>query len=54
MEAILRSELQTSSLHRFGSCGGGCINDGSSYETDHGKVFVKYNTKREVGEAYSV
>nr|XP_028572941.1 fructosamine-3-kinase-like [Podarcis muralis] len=45
MEKLLKSELKTSVLKAFGSSGGGCISQGQSYETDHGRVFVKINNK---------
>ncbi|CAI8023209.1 Ketosamine-3-kinase [Geodia barretti] len=51
MEDFLRSQLSTSVLRPLGAAGGGCISDGRSYLTDSGQVFVKHNTKREVGKA---
>lgn len=48
MEEFLKRELSTSRLRRLGRSGGGCISDGQSYETDSGKVFVKYNTDSKV------
>ena len=51
LEDFLRSQLSTSVLRPLGAAGGGCISDGRSYLTDSGQVFVKHNTKREVGKA---
>ena len=48
MDTLLKKELGTSKLVSFGRAGGGCINDGCSYETDTDRVFVKLNTKGEV------
>ncbi|XP_066470805.1 fructosamine-3-kinase [Tiliqua scincoides] len=45
MEKLLKAELKTTLLKAFGSSGGGCISQGQSYETDHGRVFVKINSK---------
>ncbi|XP_048846691.1 ketosamine-3-kinase [Brienomyrus brachyistius] len=45
MEALLKKELQTSSLKATGRSGGGCISEGQSYCTDTGMVFVKINHK---------
>ncbi|XP_061472451.1 fructosamine-3-kinase [Rhineura floridana] len=45
MEKLLKTELKTTVLKAFGSSGGGCISQGQNYETDHGRVFVKINTK---------
>lgn len=49
MEEALRRELGTSVLRATGHSGGGCINQGQSYETDGGRVYVKSNSKPEVG-----
>lgn len=48
MEKLLKAELKTTLLKAFGSSGGGCISQGQSYETDHGRVFVKINNKPQV------
>ena len=48
MEEIIKRELNTSVFHSKGKGGGGCISQGSAYETDSGTVFVKYNDKPEV------
>ncbi|XP_062979313.1 fructosamine-3-kinase isoform X2 [Elgaria multicarinata webbii] len=45
MEKLLKAELKTTVLKAFGRSGGGCISQGQSYETDHGRVFVKINSK---------
>lgn len=47
MEAKLKKELGTTMLKSIGHAGGGCISEGQSYHTDHGKVFVKINHKSE-------
>ncbi|KAM8992050.1 ketosamine-3-kinase-like isoform 2-T2 [Ara ararauna] len=47
MEAALRRELGTELLRPTGHLGGGCISQGQSYDTDHGRVFVKSNAKAE-------
>ncbi|KAM4673190.1 ketosamine-3-kinase-like [Amazona ochrocephala] len=47
MEAALRRELGTELLRPTGHLGGGCISQGQSYDTDHGRVFVKSNSKAE-------
>ncbi|XP_065549933.1 ketosamine-3-kinase-like isoform X2 [Lathamus discolor] len=47
MEAMLRRELGTELLRPTGHLGGGCISQGQSYDTDHGRVFVKSNAKAE-------
>ncbi|XP_053425248.1 ketosamine-3-kinase isoform X2 [Nycticebus coucang] len=41
MEALLRRELDCSSVKATGHTGGGCISQGQSYDTDKGRVFVK-------------
>ena len=48
MEEVLKRELSTVQLVALGRSGGGCISDGQSYQTDSGKVFVKYNTDSKV------
>uniref|UniRef100_A0A8C7H9T8 protein-ribulosamine 3-kinase n=2 Tax=Oncorhynchus TaxID=8016 RepID=A0A8C7H9T8_ONCKI len=45
MEAQLKKELGTSMLKSTGHSGGGCISQGQSFDTDHGRVFVKINHK---------
>ncbi|EDO41346.1 predicted protein [Nematostella vectensis] len=47
LEAFLKKELNTSKLVSTGHFGGGCINEGQSYDTDHGVIFVKINKKDE-------
>ncbi|CAI5766251.1 Hypothetical predicted protein [Podarcis lilfordi] len=47
MEEALRRELGTSALRPTGHSGGGCISHGESYHTDHGRVFVKSNSRAE-------
>lgn len=48
LEEVLKKELHTEKCNLLGFAGGGCINEGKSYETDHGKIFVKVNEKSEV------
>ncbi|KAK3744970.1 hypothetical protein QZH41_008501 [Actinostola sp. cb2023] len=45
LEAFLKKELQTNLLEYTGHYGGGCINEGQSFKTDSGDVFVKSNKK---------
>ncbi|CAL1537074.1 unnamed protein product [Lymnaea stagnalis] len=45
LEKLLKQELGTANLHSTGQSGGGCINEGSAYDTDHGTIFVKFNSK---------
>lgn len=45
LEEILKKELQTTKCQGFGSAAGGCISEGQSFDTGHGKVFVKVNDK---------
>ncbi|XP_042552510.1 ketosamine-3-kinase [Dipodomys spectabilis] len=45
MEELLRRELGCGSVKATGHSGGGCINQGQSYDTDRGRVFVKMNSK---------
>ena len=47
-EKVLKKELNTAKLQHLGFASGGCINEGQSYDTDHGKIFVKLNEKSEV------
>lgn len=49
METVLKRELGCSSVKATGHSGGGCISQGQSYDTDKGRVFVKVNSKAEVG-----
>ena len=48
MEALLRRELSLTVLKPLGRASGGCISDGVSYETDSGRIFVKYNVDPKV------
>ena len=43
MEKLLKAELSVSTLRSLGRPAGGCISNGESYETDSGRIFVKYN-----------
>uniref|UniRef100_A0A803J6Y3 protein-ribulosamine 3-kinase n=2 Tax=Xenopus tropicalis TaxID=8364 RepID=A0A803J6Y3_XENTR len=52
MEALLRKELDTELLKATGHIGGGCINQGQSYDTDRGRVFVKINHKPEAKQMF--
>ncbi|XP_020629425.1 ketosamine-3-kinase-like [Orbicella faveolata] len=45
LEEILKKELQTTQCQGLGFAGGGCISEGKSFDTDHGRVFVKVNDK---------
>ncbi|KAK7939150.1 hypothetical protein WMY93_002476 [Mugilogobius chulae] len=47
MESKLKQELGTSILKPTGHSGGGCISEGQSYDTDSGRIFVKFNHKSE-------
>uniref|UniRef100_A0A8C3PN18 protein-ribulosamine 3-kinase n=1 Tax=Calidris pygmaea TaxID=425635 RepID=A0A8C3PN18_9CHAR len=47
MEEALKRELGTAVLRPTGHSGGGCISQGQSYDTDHGRVYVKSNSKAE-------
>ncbi|XP_060090685.1 ketosamine-3-kinase-like [Heteronotia binoei] len=47
MEDILRRELGTSVLRTTGHSGSGCISHGESFHTDHGRVYVKINSRAE-------
>ena len=49
---LLKSELGTQKLKDTGIGGGGCISSGSTYETDHGRVFIKVNTKSKVSLSF--
>lgn len=49
METLLKRELGCNSVKATGHSGGGCISQGQSYDTDKGRVFVKVNSKSEVG-----
>ena len=48
LEDILKKELNTTKCQALGFTSGGCINEGQSFDTDHGKVFVKLNGNSEV------
>ena len=48
LEDLLKTELQTTVLRSQGRSGGGCISEGSTYDTDSGKVFIKVNHNKEV------
>lgn len=45
MEAKLKEELGTTLLRSTGYSGAGCISEGTSYDTDSGRVFVKINNR---------
>ncbi|XP_059149641.1 ketosamine-3-kinase-like [Physella acuta] len=45
LEDLLKRELGVTSLQRTGEGGGGCISQGTAYETENGKIFVKFNNK---------
>ena len=44
-EQTLQKQLNTTKFQGLGHASGNCINEGQSYETDFGKVFVKWNPK---------
>ncbi|NWH95808.1 KT3K kinase, partial [Aegithalos caudatus] len=44
MEDILKLALGTELLRPTEHMGGGCISQGQSYDTDHGRVYVKINS----------
>lgn len=48
MEAKLKEELGTTLLRSTGYSGAGCISEGTSYDTDSGRVFVKINNRSDV------
>ena len=48
MEELLKIKLCLKNLKVLGAASGGCINNGKSYETEKGNIFVKYNEKHEV------
>lgn len=52
LEEILQKELNTTKLKPLGFATGGCINQGQSYLTENGKIFVKVNEKSEVNLTY--
>lgn len=59
LEEILKRELNTTKAKSCGRVGGGCISEGTEYDIDSGRVFVKINTKQEArlmfeGEAASL
>lgn len=43
VEDLIKLEIGVSKLKSTGKGGGGCINQGSAYETENGTVFVKFN-----------
>ena len=48
LETILKAELSTSMLRPQEQSGGGRISEGSTYDIDSGKVFIKVNRNKEV------
>ena len=55
LEERVKEELGLKVLKGFGMVGGGCINTGSSYETDkYGKVFIKVNPKSGVSTSLTI
>ncbi|RUS75592.1 hypothetical protein EGW08_016656, partial [Elysia chlorotica] len=51
-EELIKQELGVSKLRSTGQGGGGCINQGSAYETENGTVFVKFNNGAEAFEMF--
>ncbi|KAM9296399.1 ketosamine-3-kinase-like [Gastrophryne carolinensis] len=47
MEALLKRELGCAEVKAAGHSGGGCISQGQSYDTDRGRLYVKFNHKDE-------
>ncbi|XP_035827740.1 ketosamine-3-kinase, partial [Aplysia californica] len=47
IEELIKQELGTSVFRSTGQGGGGCISNGTAYETDSGIVFAKFNDKSE-------
>ena len=45
MEHFLKAQLGYTFVKRSGQGGGGCISQGEMFNTDHGEVFVKENSK---------
>ena len=43
LEDFLKKELNSEKMKTYGHGGGGCINTGQGYDTDHGRIFVKLN-----------
>jgi hypothetical protein len=48
MEALLRRELSLTELKPLRRASGGFISESVSYETDSGRIFVKYNVDKNV------
>lgn len=48
LEEFLKKELNTTKCQGLALASGGCISEGRSFDTDHGKIFVKVNAKSEV------
>ena len=48
LEDYIKDELGTHKWKSIGYAAGGCINEGQSFDTDQGKIFIKFNTKAEV------
>ncbi|KAK3731956.1 hypothetical protein RRG08_045015 [Elysia crispata] len=51
-EEALKAELNTARLEPFGCRQSGCINDGMGFLTDHGPLFVKFNSNSEGVEMF--
>ncbi|GFS20486.1 ketosamine-3-kinase [Elysia marginata] len=51
-EELIKQELGISKLRRTGKGGGGCINEGSAYDTENGTIFVKFNNGAEAFEMF--
>ncbi|CAH0394051.1 unnamed protein product [Bemisia tabaci] len=45
LQKAIQKALGTNTFHPTGASGGGCINEGSVYETDDGLVYVKTNDR---------
>ncbi|XP_073257704.1 ketosamine-3-kinase-like [Porites lutea] len=52
LEEILQKELNTTKLKPLRFATGGCINEGQSYLTENGKIFVKVNEKSEATKMF--
>ncbi|KAK6967989.1 ketosamine-3-kinase [Biomphalaria glabrata] len=51
-EELLKHELELQWIKGTGKSGGGCINEGTAYDTDKGLIFVKYNSKPEAFQMF--
>ncbi|KAJ7386944.1 fructosamine 3 kinase [Desmophyllum pertusum] len=52
LEEFLKKELNTTKCQGLALASGGCISEGRSFDTDHGKIFVKVNAKSEARKMF--